>query len=502
MGSEGENLRKIETPGVIEISDFDWSPDSEWLVYISKAHNKYNINVISLSSKVNSQLTDTSEFKRDPRWSSDGKNIAYFSMRSTGEGDIAVISLSDRKITKATSALKGVNSYPRWSPESNTLAFVSDCEGMKKIGLISFPGLKITWLPKDDYEENFPEWSPRGRKLLFISNRNGNMVISIYSLLTGKLHMTGFSKGVTSSARWSPDGKLIAFRYHSSLTCPELFVTDGEKIRKLTTSLPEGLKESEFMESRMVSYLSTDNTEIFAFLYTPQTSGPHPAIVWVHGGPASQHFNGWNSFIQIILSRGIAVLAPNIRGSTGRGREFENALYRDWGGVDLEDIISAGKYLKTLPFINSEKVALGGTSYGGYMTMTGLVKAPRLWAAGINAVGPVNLATFYKNTSKWFELLLRDKYGFLPPEDDREFYHERSPLNFISNLKAPLLLIYNKHDVRVPIEELDQLLLEFKKYKKEYELLLFSDEGHSFENPLNELKRYKAISDFLSRVLL
>jgi len=497
----GRDLKKINTQGSIEIADLDWSPDSRKLAYISESEGHYNIYTVCVNDGKYTQITDTPELKRDPRWSFDGKKIAWFSMRGNSEGDIVVCSLSENKTGRITSHLRGVNSYPRWSPGGDFIAFISDGKGMKRLYIISYPEGKITSLPDDNYEENRPEWSPRGGKLLYLSGREGNMVIYIYDLLTGKSEPFGFEKGVVSSARWSFDGESIAFRYHSSLNPPELFIASKKEIKKITRSAPAGIIKDDLVDSREVYYHSSHKTEIPAFLYLPEGKGPHPAIVWPHGGPASQHFNGWDPFVQIIVSAGIALLAPNIRGSTGRGRDFENALYRDWGGVDLEDIISAAKYLKNLDCIDSSRIAVGGASYGGFITMMALVKAPELWAGGINAIGPVNLATFYKNTSGWLRLLLIEKYGFKPPEDDPEFYFERSPVNFIKNLNAPLLLIYNENDTRVPGEELEQLIMELKKHNKDYEVVLFPNEGHGWTNMSNELERYKIIKKFLKGIL-
>ena len=496
----GRRIKKLGTEGRIEIADLAWSPDSKKLLYISIFDNKYNLNVINVSGE-NKRLTESPELKRDPRWAFDGNHVFYFSMTGKKEGHIKAVSLKDGKIFNITSDLNGVNSYPRPSPVNNLIAFISDGEGMKKIGITSSGGNDIEWLPGEGYEENFPEWSPDGKKLLYISNREGNMNLSVYNIKDKKVNTAGFSNGVVSFARWSPDGKGILFRYHSSLNPPDLFLLKGEKIKRLTKSAPVGIMEEKMVEPELVSYHSSDNKEIFAFLYVPEGEGPHPAVVWIHGGPAQQHFNGWNPFLQIILSVGIAVFAPNIRGSTGRGREFEQALYRDWGGIDLEDVISAGEYLKSLDYIKSDKIAVGGASYGGFMSMTALVKAPHLWVGGINAVGPVNLATFYENTSGWLKLLLIDKYGFKEPEDDPLFYNERSPVNFIENLSCPLLLIYSEHDARVPKKELDLLTDELDKYEKDYEVILFSDEGHASVNRNNELIRYRSMKRFLQKVL-
>ena len=496
---EGE-INKYELSGSIEFLDLSWSCDSERLVYISKTGKFYNVHTLSVSTGARVQVTETEEFKRDARWSYNSDYIAYFSMDENQKGHVALVSLKNRKIEKLTTGLEGVNSYPRPSPVENSLAFVSDGEGMKKIGIISFFEKEVSWLPFVGYEQNLPEWSHDGKKILYVSNIEGNMRLFEYSLSDHKTAPLGYSSGVTSSGSWSGDGKKIAFRYHCSEKPAEIYVTDGKEIKQVTYNFPE--KVPSMISSKHIFYPSSDGEEIPAFLYVPEGDGPHPAVIWIHGGPASQHFNGWEPLFQLILSCQIAVLAPNIRGSTGRGREYEYAIYRDWGGIDLEDVLSGAAYLKGLDFIDSDKISIGGASYGGFMTMTALVKHPDLWACGINSIGPVNLATFYEHTSKWLRELLINKYGFKAPEEDYDFYFERSPIHFIQNITAPLLLIYSDDDVRVPKIEKDQLVDRLKEEGKEFDLVVFSDEGHSPMFSTQELNRYRLMIDFLKRHLL
>jgi dipeptidyl aminopeptidase/acylaminoacyl peptidase len=191
------------------------------------------------------------------------------------------------------------------------------------------------------------------------------------------------------------------------------------------------------------------------------------------------------------------VIAPNYRGSTGYGKEFEDANRFDMGGGDLEDVISAAEWIKKTGFIDPKKVAVLGGSYGGYLTMMAVTKAPDLWAVGVPIVPFVNWFTEVENEDP----LLReyDLATMGDPIKDKARYQERSPIYFVDQIKAPLLLLAGGNDPRCPHTEAEQVASAIKKRKGVVELKIYENEGHGFAKIENQIDAYTRVADFLKK---
>ena len=224
------------------------------------------------------------------------------------------------------------------------------------------------------------------------------------------------------------------------------------KPHQITDSLVGGVRSEDMVEPFLVHYPSKDGKwQISAFVYVPynaEKNGKNAAIVWIHGGPNAQSDNSFNRGIQYLVNQGYFVIAPNYRGSSGYGKEFDDANRFDMGGGDLEDVISAAEWIKKTGFIDPKKVAVMGGSYGGYLTMMAVTKAPDLWAAGVAIVPFVNWFTEIENEDP----LLReyDMATMGDPMKDKARFQERSPINFVDQIKAPLLAVGRRQRPSVP----------------------------------------------------
>jgi dipeptidyl aminopeptidase/acylaminoacyl peptidase len=207
--------------------------------------------------------------------------------------------------------------------------------------------------------------------------------------------------------------------------------------------------------------------------------------------------NSFNRSVQYLVNQGYFVIAPNYRGSTGYGKEFEDANHFDMGGGDLEDVISAAEWIKKTGFIDPKKVAVMGGSYGGYLTMMAVTKAPDLWAAGVPIVPFVNWFTEIENEDP----LLReyDVATMGDPVKDKARLQERSPINFVGQIKAPLLLLAGGNDPRCPHTEAEQVASAIKKRNGTVELKVYENEGHGFAKIENQIDAYTRVADFLKK---
>jgi len=273
------------------------------------------------------------------------------------------------------------------------------------------------------------------------------------------------------------------------------------RAQQITHSLMAGVLPSHMVEPFLVHYPSRDGKwTIFAFVYVPynmQRSGQNAAIVYVHGGPTSQTVNSFNRFVQYMVNQGYMVIAPNYRGSTGYGKQFEQANRFDMGGGDLQDVLAAADWIKQTGFPDPKKLILMGGSYGGYMTMMGVTKAPEMWAAGAAIVPFVNWFTEIKNEDPVLQQWDLATMGNPNNEADKERLHDRSPIFFVDKIRAPLILLAGGNDPRCPKEETMQVVEAVKKEGGVAEYHVYANEGHGFARVENQIDAYRRVADFL-----
>jgi dipeptidyl aminopeptidase/acylaminoacyl peptidase len=229
--------------------------------------------------------------------------------------------------------------------------------------------------------------------------------------------------------------------------------------------------------------------------YNLPRNGEHPAIVYVRGGPAAQTMNTFGRFVQYMANQGYIVIAPNYRGSTGYGKEFQQANLFDMGGGDLQDVLAAADWIKQTGYVNPKKLILMGGSYGGYLTMMGVTKAPEMWAAGVPIVPFVNWFTEIQNEDP--VLQQSDLATMGDPVKNKALYEERSPINFVDQIKAPLYLLAGGNDPRCPKTEAQQVVDAVKKRGGVAEYKVYANEGHGFAKVENQIDAYKRVADFL-----
>ncbi|MFW9914578.1 MAG: prolyl oligopeptidase family serine peptidase [Candidatus Thorarchaeota archaeon] len=299
------------------------------------------------------------------------------------------------------------------------------------------------------------------------------------------------------------------FSFTNATTPPQIF-RFGRKYppgdyMQITNEQIVGIPSEYLSPGEDASYTSFDELRISARLYLPSPklnyNGPRPLVVWVHGGPTSQEKPdfAWFSMplIQTLTLNGFAVYVPNVRGSTGYGIDYMKKVERDWGGDDRKDHLEGLKMLEKDPRIDSTRRAVGGRSYGGFMTLTLTTRHPELWRAGFDMFGPYDLpAFFYRLPKTWqtsFKLILGDP----DDEHDLKFLLERSPKTHLDQLQCPLLIIQGKNDPRVLEEESAEIVKVLREKGKVVDYLMFPDEGHDVLKFKNKVQCFTKIVEFL-----
>jgi dipeptidyl aminopeptidase/acylaminoacyl peptidase len=225
-----------------------------------------------------------------------------------------------------------------------------------------------------------------------------------------------------------------------------------------------------------------------------------PVVLSIHGGPEAQEKPLYQPLYQYLLSRGIAVLATNIRGSTGYGKSYQRLVQRDWGGGDMQDWEHAVKWLHERDWVEPDKIGVYGGSYGGFAVLTCVTRLPQYWAAAVDIFGPSNLVTFAKAVPPTWKRFIARFVG--DPETEADFLMERSPITYVENVRAPLLVIQGATDPRVVKGESDQLVEKLQSLGREVEYVVFDDEGHGFTKRPNELKAYRLTAEWLEKHLI
>jgi dipeptidyl aminopeptidase/acylaminoacyl peptidase len=259
-----------------------------------------------------------------------------------------------------------------------------------------------------------------------------------------------------------------------------------------------GLDPAALVEPVERVFKSFDGLEISGFLFRPRNP-IGSCVVLVHGGPEAQYRPGFDPLAQLLVARGHAVFAPNVRGSSGYGRKFtalDDARKRMDSVRDLEAVHA---HLVETGVAPADRIAIMGGSYGGFMTLAALTHQPKLWAAGVDIVGIAHLGTFLKNTGAYRQRHRAAEYG--DPEKDAEFFEQTAPLNHAKAIRAPLMVIQGKNDPRVPVSEAEQIVAAAKANGAEVEYLLYADEGHGLAKLKNRIEAYTRAAAFLDRVL-
>ena len=254
--------------------------------------------------------------------------------------------------------------------------------------------------------------------------------------------------------------------------------------------------------SQIVHYASTDGKVISAFLWVPfnlKRDGTAPAVVLPHGGPTGQVVDYFNTDVAALASRGFVCIAPNVRGSTGYGLEFQRANYQDLGGMDLQDEVKAADFLVATGYVDPKRIGMYGGSYGGFMTLMALGKVPERWAAGVELYGIISWFTMLQHSDPLLNQYIRSLLG--DPVKDRQVYENTSPIKHIRDAQAPLLVLQGDNDIRVPKEEADQVVDLLRKEGKVVEAHYYSNEGHGFLKRENQIDSIRRAIEWLERYL-
>jgi dipeptidyl aminopeptidase/acylaminoacyl peptidase len=346
--------------------------------------------------------------------------------------------------------------------------------------------------------ESFAVTATGGTAAVLWNMRGGVSELVVLDLITGMRRQVAPLPGlVVSGLAWSADGSTLTFtaegpgQPHGTWT----FDATGLNPVSVEKAAPSAVQP---VLHRIDSH---DGLEISGWLFTPPDSpGPHPTVLWFHGGPEAQERPGHGPLFQSLVDRGIAVFAPNIRGSSGFGRSFVNADNGPLRYAAIADVASCVRHLVSLGVADPARIGCMGRSYGGYLTLAALVTYPDLFAVGIDVCGMSNFATFYEHTEPWIASAAVSKYG--DPVADAELLRDLSPITRIDRLRTPLMVVHGENDTNVPVIEAEQVVEALRIRGVEHKYLLFRDEGHELLHRSSRAEYLREVVDWMGHHLL
>jgi dipeptidyl aminopeptidase/acylaminoacyl peptidase len=418
-----------------------------------------------------------------------------------------------------------------WSDANREIKFLDTPEwDVDNVAMTPYPSVMAYTINNDGFSELYL------RKI----ETGGKPLISTIAATAEKVPLP--AQGIVGGLTFSKDQGKLAFSFNSATQNGDVWVYDlrSKKLAQVTRSDRSGIDPRSFAAPELIKFRTFDGRRIPAWYYKPVNSaashavakksnntapvkdgstitvgtgsGPRkfkvsygepywkgPVIVSVHGGPEGQERPGFNALYQYYLSRGYAILATNVRGSTGYGKTYTHLDDVKNREDSVKDLSYAVEWLKTSGGADPHRIAVMGGSYGGYMTLAAITLYPDLWAAAVDTVGIANWESFLKNTSGYRRRQREVEYGRL--DRDIDFLREISPLSRVERIKTPLFVIAGRNDPRVPWTEGQQIVDALKKRNSPVEWKVYDDEGHGIAKLKNRLELYPLVADFLDKYM-
>lgn len=514
LSGDGASFDALTTqPEVIYVFG-DWSPDGERIVYSSNERDPRYFDVYEreMISGTIRQLLQHDGTNYALGYSPDGKQVLATRIESNTRNRLLLIDRESREARMLTPEMTGngpaLYSAPAWS--ANRAGLYLLCNRDRQFVSLAYLDLattQLSYLSDMSWDITRLTLTHDGKRMVTVLNEDGYAHLQIFDVSQGwekreTLHAPTLPNGVVNDLTWSPDGKRLAITFMCADDAPDIYIWDVEEgvVQRATSSSLGGIPRSAFVNPSLVHYPTFDGREIPAFLYLPEGEQRNlPVIINVHGGPESQALPVFNAVNQYFVGRGYGVLAPNVRGSTGYGYEYQSLDDVRLRMDSVKDLQHAALWLRDSGIADAKRITVMGGSYGGFMVLAAVTTYPDLWAAAVDIVGIANFVTFLENTGPWRRKHRESEYGSL--EHDREFLEQISPIRSVERITAPMFVIHGANDPRVPVGEAEQIVAALRERKVPVQYLRFEDEGHGLIKRTNRLIAYPAIARFLDEYM-
>lgn len=495
-----EQVSKLQD---IRVFDFAWSKSGKSIAFTGSTAEANFLWLYDVASRSHQTLYKNKGWVFSPDWSADSKTLVV-SAKTTDKprsAELVFLDVTGKQTEVYTPKPGSENSLPKWHPEKNQVLFKTNAQGGYDLATYDRDSKVLTYLNLSELGMDFPyySWTNDGRAVWFVAAKNGRTALYMQKLGEHPVRIPT-PTGRISNIKLDQTDSFFIFSW-SSLSQPSCLSKLDLATKTLTTVYKPQYDESiPFGHAEFLKYKSFDGLEIPAYIiFAKGSKEPKPCVVCPHGGPWWEVADEWNPVLQALCVGGFHVFCPNFRGSTGYGSEFERMNIKDPGGGDLQDVVFGVKYLLDSGFVEDEKIAIAGASYGGFMTFLAMTKFPDLWKAGAAIVGITDWKEMYELSDAAFRSFIEELLG--KPEENPELFQDRSAINFVHQLKSPILIWHRANDSRCPLKPIKRFVQKLRELGKPHEFHVVEDEGHGPQRTDNLVKQYKHVVAFLLKHL-
>jgi dipeptidyl aminopeptidase/acylaminoacyl peptidase len=538
--------RLTHMPEGLHASRPSFSPDGKYVAFDAARHESvpeplpYNGNLVkvfrSLSWDDRIGVISVFSYGEEPMWITvSARNYGSTEMQwAAGPSIIHVEYSADHKTMEIKSTTLSGETRTLWkdydpawispadgatdvtSPDGRWLAFISDRSGWPHLYTIPTDATsesQAKQISRGAFGDGYAAWSPDSKHVAYAHSAEGNQMerfISIASISTGQIDPIVTARGVNRNPAFSPDGSMLVYE-RSAVEHPlevySVSVKTGATPTRLTNSLPPDLLPQDLTAPVAVHYPSrADKKPVPATLMVDKNldrSKKHPAIIWIHGSGADQNYLGWHpgayrmyySISQYLVQQGYVVLTPDYRGSSGYSREWATGVSRDLGGNETQDVNAGADYLKTLPYVDPDRIGIWGLSYGGFMTLQSILTDPKLFRCAIDVAGVGDWETWTTGG------MILGRLGETPVTNP-ELYDRSAPVKHLDKLETPLLILQGTNDANVPFWESLKVIDTLEKLGKPFDMAIYPGEIHFFRRAFVLRDAWRRSSAFFDHCLV
>jgi dipeptidyl aminopeptidase/acylaminoacyl peptidase len=510
-GGEPRNL--TNTPNLRE-EGLLVSPDGRAMALSTKrsGQGQVDLAVMDIATDQVRALTHEADPQWDwsaAAWTDNGRSI--IANRSFVGGDAGEVWKIDVASGRATKLLgkAGVTYQASGATRDGSAVALTTNDGTHQLHAEVYePGSgAIRTLKATPWEQSSGAISPDGRLMVVQTSEDGRQLLELVdlaSLSEQPLAMPPGVNGTIGSQPFTPDSRRLMVLHSGADTPGEIqaFDISTGKMMQLTHLAMASLAPEHLPKSRIVTFKSFDGTLVSAIVTVPfnlKRDGSNPAVVMPHGGPTGQTNDGFSRNATALASRGYLVIQPNPRGSTGYGLAFQKANYQDLGGGDLKDELAAKQFLVDSGYVDPNRVGIAGGSYGGFMTLMAIGRAPNAFAAAVDLYGIIDWRTMWQHEDALLQAYQKSLLG--SPDQDPKVYDSTSPLTYINAAKAPLLVQQGENDIRVPPGQAKQVVEALRKKGNTVDSVFYPEEGHGFYKREHQQDSLQRMVDWFDKYL-